>query len=156
MSSPTPIKAALQSESPIDAIQVQGWVRTRRDSKDFSFIELNDGSSLRNLQIIARDSLSNYAEIQKLTAGASVRVSGALVASQGKGQSVEIQAKSITVVGWVDDPDTYPVSAKRHTFEYLREVAHLRPRTNTFGAVERVRHTLAMAVHRFFHERGFC
>jgi len=153
MSSPTPIKAALQSESPIDAIQVQGWVRTRRDSKDFSFIELNDGSSLRNLQIIARDSLSNYAEIQKLTAGASIRVSGALVASQGKGQKWELVANKIDIVGQADD--SYPLQKKGHTPEFLREIAHLRPRSNLFGSVFRVRSRLAFAIHNFFQERGF-
>src|ERR1700716_1516753 len=101
--SPTPIKDALQSTAPIDSIQVQGWVRTRRDSKDFSFIELNDGSSLRNLQIIARNTLPNYLDIQKLTTGASVRVSGALVASQGKGQKWELVADKIDIVGAADD-----------------------------------------------------
>src|SRR2546430_14934180 len=103
MSSPTPIKAALQSETAIDAIQVQGWVRTRRDSKDFSFIELNDGSSLKNLQIIGRNSLPNYADVQKLGTGASVRVNGALVASQGKGQNWELIADKIDIVGSAED-----------------------------------------------------
>src|ERR1700726_3185240 len=153
MSSPTPIKAALQSETAIDAIQVQGWVRTRRDSKDFSFVELNDGSSLRNLQIIARNSLPNYAEIQKLTTGASVRVTGALVASQGKGQKWELVADKIDVVGLADD--SYPLQKKGHTPEFLREIAHLRPRSNLFGCVFRVRSRLALAVHQFFQERGF-
>src|SRR5215831_15108233 len=97
--SPTPIKDALRSDAPTDPIRVQGWVRTRRDSKDFSFIELNDGSSLRNLQVVARNSLPNYGEIQKLTTGASIRVSGALVASQGKGQKWELVADKIDIVG---------------------------------------------------------
>src|SRR6266513_2581744 len=101
--SPTPVKDALQSNAPIDTIQVQGWVRTRRDSKDFSFVELNDGSSLRNLQIIARNTLPKYAEIQRLTTGASIRVSGALVASQGKGQKWELIADKIDIVGSSDD-----------------------------------------------------
>src|SRR2546430_13290786 len=153
MSSPAPIKAALQSESPIDAIQVQGWVRTRRDSKGFSFIELNDGSSLRNLQIIARNSLPNYAEIQKLTAGASIRVSGALVASQGKGQKWELVANKIDIVGQADD--SYPLQKKGHTPEFLREIANLRPRSNLFGSVFRVRSRLAFAIHNFFQGRGF-
>src|SRR5438270_6615577 len=153
MSSPTPIKAESQSEPPIDAIQVQGWVRTRRDSKDFSFIELNDGSSLRNLQIIARNSLSNYTDIQKLTTGASLRVSGALVASQGKGQKWELIADKIDIVGLADD--SYPLQKKGHTPEFLRETAHLRPRSNLFGSVFRVRSRLAFAIHKFFQERGF-
>src|SRR5260370_22490052 len=125
--STTPVKDALQSNGPIDAIQVQGWVRTRRDSKDFSFIELNDGSSLRNLQIIARNTLPNYAEIQRLTTGASIRVSGALVASQGKGQKWELVPDKLDVVGVTDD--SYPLQKKGHTPELLREIAHLRPRS---------------------------
>src|SRR5262252_4692684 len=153
MISPTPIKAALQSERAIDGIQVQGWIRTRRDSKDFSFIELNDGSSLRNLQIIARNTLSNYAEIQRLTTGASVRVEGALLASQGKGQKWELVADKIDIVGLAED--SYPLQKKGHTPEFLREIAHLRPRSNLFGCVFRVRSRLAFAVHQFFQERGF-
>ena len=142
------------------AVAVRGWVRTRRDTKvggGLSFIHLSDGSSFHPIQVVASaETVSNYQnEILKLNTGCSVIVEGTLVASQGKGQSVEIQAKSVRVLGWVDDPDTYPVAAKRHTFEYLREIAHLRPRTNTFSAIARVRHCLAMAVHRFFHERGF-
>ncbi|HEY1489550.1 MAG TPA: OB-fold nucleic acid binding domain-containing protein, partial [Verrucomicrobiae bacterium] len=151
--SPTPIKAALESNAPIDSIQVQGWVRTRRDSKDFSFIELNDGSTLRNLQVIARNSLPNYADVQKLTTGASLRVSGALVASQGKGQKWELVADQIDIVGLADD--SYPLQKKGHTPEFLREIAHLRPRSNLFGSVFRVRSRLAFAIHRFFQERGF-
>src|ERR1700720_1347077 len=153
MTSPTSIKAELQRETPIDAIQVQGWVRPRRDSKDFSFVELNDGSSLRNLQIIARNSLPNYADIQKLTTGASLRVSGALVASQGKGQKWELIAREIDIVGGSDY--SYPLQKKGHTPEFLREIAHLRPRSNLFGAVFRVRSRLAFAIHQFFQERGF-
>src|SRR5438309_34507 len=153
MSSPTPIKTALQGEAPIDAIQVQGWVRTRRDSKDFSFIELNDGSSLKNVQVIARNSLPNYADIQKLTTGASVRISGALIASQGKGQKWELVADKVDIVGAADD--TYPLQKKGHTPQFLREIAHLRPRSNLFGCVFRVRSRLAFAIHKFFQERGF-
>ena len=137
----------------MNAIQVQGWVRTRRDSKDFSFIELNDGSSLRNLQIIARNSLSNYAEIQRLTTGASVRVEGALIASQGKGQKWELVADKIDIVGLAEE--SFPLQKKGHTPEFLREIAHLRPRSNLFGSVFRVRSRLAFAVHQFFQERGF-
>ena len=148
-----PIKDALQSTVPMDAIQVQGWIRTRRDSKDFSFIELNDGSSLRNLQIIARDSLPNYSDVQKITTGASIAVQGALVASQGKGQKWELVADKIDIIGTADD--SYPLQKKGHTPEFLREIAHLRPRSNLFGSVFRVRSRLAFAVHKFFQERGF-
>ena len=151
--SPTTVKDALQSKDPIDAIHVQGWVRTRRDSKDFSFIELNDGSSLRSLQIIAKNTLPNYAALQRLTTGASVRVQGALVASQGKGQKWELVADSIEIVGASDD--SYPLQKKGHTPEFLREIAHLRPRSNLFGCVFRVRSRLAFAIHQFFQERGF-
>jgi asparaginyl-tRNA synthetase len=151
--SPTSVKDSLRSAMPVPEILVQGWIRTRRDSKDFSFIELNDGSSLRNLQIIARDSLPNYADIQKLTTSASVRVSGALVASQGKGQKWELVADKIDIVGAAED--SYPLQKKGHTPEFLREIAHLRPRSNLFGSVFRVRSRLAFAIHKFFQERGF-
>ena len=151
--SSTSIKDALHSSAPIDAIQVQGWVRTRRDSKDFSFIELNDGSSLRSLQVIARNSLSNYADVQRLTTGSSVVAQGALVASQGKGQKWELVADAIEIVGGADE--TYPLQKKGHTPEFLREIAHLRPRSNLFGCVFRVRSRLAFAVHQFLQERGF-
>ena len=143
----------MQRSEPISAIQVQGWVRTRRDSKDFSFIELNDGSCLRNLQIIAKNTLPNYAAVQRLTTGASVVVGGELVASQGKGQSWEVAAESVEIVGGADD--TYPLQKKGHTPEFLREIAHLRPRSNLFGCVFRVRSRLALAIHQFFQERGF-
>ncbi len=151
--SPTPIKDALQSTAPIDAIQVQGWVRTRRDSKDFSFIELNDGSSLRNLQIIARNTLPNYADVQRLATGTSISVRGALVPSQGKGQTWELVADKIDIVGTADD--SYPLQKKGHTPEFLREIAHLRPRSNLFGCVFRARSRLAFTVHEFFQDRGF-
>ena len=151
--SPTSIRDALQSTAPTGAIQVQGWVRTRRDSKDFSFIELNDGSSLRNLQIIARNTLQNYAAVQRLTTGASIRVTGALVASQGKGQKWELVADNIDILGTADD--SYPLQKKEHTPEFLREIAHLRPRSNLFSSIFRVRSRLAFAVHQFFQERGF-
>src|SRR5256714_6980409 len=151
--SPTSINAALQSEQPVDAIQVQGWVRTRRDAKDFSFIELNDGSSLRNLQIIARNSLANYAAIQRLITGASIIVGGALAASQGKGQQWELIADDVTIIGASDE--SYPLQKKGHTPEFLREIAHLRPRSNLFGCVFRVRSRLAFAIHQFFQKRGF-
>jgi asparaginyl-tRNA synthetase len=138
-------------------VTVKGWIRTRRDSKGgFSFLAINDGSCFDSIQAVAPNTLANYAsDVMKLTAGCSVIVSGKLVKSQGKGQAFEIQADDVKVIGFVDDPDTYPIQPKQHSFEYLREVAHLRSRTNTFGAIARVRHTLSMAIHRFFHERGF-
>jgi len=151
--SPSSIKTALGSSAPISAILVQGWVRTRRDSKDFSFIELNDGSSLRNLQVIARNSLPNYAAVQRLNTGASVAVRGELVESQGKGQNWELVAQEIVIVGGSDE--SYPLQKKGHTPEFLREIAHLRPRSNLFGSVFRVRSHLAFAIHRFFQDRGF-
>src|SRR6266550_348975 len=137
---PTSIKDALQSTAPVAAIHVQGWVRTRRGSKDFSFIELNDGSSLRNLQIIAKDTLSNYGAVQHLTTGASIIVQGELVPSQGKGQNWEVVAEEVEIIGGTDD--TYPLQKKGHTPEFLREIAHLRPRSNLFGCVFRVRSRL--------------
>jgi asparaginyl-tRNA synthetase len=138
-------------------VLVQGWVRTRRDSKaGFSFIHLNDGSSFGNLQLVADKDLPNYNnEILKLTSGASLQCRGTVVESKGRGQSLEIQAESIEVLGLVDDPDTYPIQPKQHSFEFLRTVAHLRPRTNTFGAVTRVRHVAARAIHEFFDQNGY-
>ncbi|HET9624742.1 MAG TPA: asparagine--tRNA ligase [Kofleriaceae bacterium] len=140
-----------------DRITIEGWVRTRRDSKaGLSFLAIHDGSCFDALQVVAPAELANYqTDILKITTGCAVRATGEVVASQGKGQSVELRGETIEVVGWVDDPDHYPMQPKRHTMEYLREVAHLRVRTNVIGAVTRVRHTLAQAVHRFFHERGF-
>ncbi len=138
-------------------ITVRGWVRTRRDSKaGLSFIAVHDGSCFDTLQAVAKADLPNYAsEIARLSAGCSIIATGQLVASQGKGQSVELEATSIEVAGFVDDPEKYPIQPKAHSLEYLRDVAHLRPRTNVIGAVTRVRHTLAQAVHRFFHDDGF-
>ena len=138
-------------------VAVQGWVRTRRDSKaGLSFLQINDGSCFAGLQVVADGTLPNYTrEILHLGSGCAVTVQGELVESLGRGQSVEIRATEITVKGWVDDPDTYPISPKRHSFEFLREVAHLRPRTNTFGAVARVRNCLAQAVHQFFDSNGY-
>ncbi len=153
MVSATSVKDALERSAPADALTVQGWVRTRRDSKEFSFLELNDGSCLRNLQIIARNSLPNYEAVQRLTTGASIRARGPLVASQGKGQSWELVADEIEIVGASDE--TYPLQKKGHTPEFLREISHLRPRSNLFGCVFRVRSRLAFAVHQFFQERGF-
>ena len=138
-------------------VTVKGWVRTRRDSKaGLSFVQVHDGTCFDAIQVVAPNELPNYeAEVQKLSAGCSVICTGELVESQGKGQSVEIKAAAIEVVGWVEEPETYPVQPKRHSMEFLREVAHLRPRTNTFSAVTRVRNCLAQATHRFFHEQGF-
>ena len=138
-------------------VTVKGWVRTRRDSKaGLSFLHVHDGTCFDPIQVVAPGSLANYdSEIVRLTAGCSVVCTGKLVESQGKGQSVEIQASAVEVLGWVDDPETYPMQPKRHSMEYLREVAHLRPRTNVIGAATRVRNCLAQATHRFYHERGF-
>jgi asparaginyl-tRNA synthetase len=137
--------------------RVQGWVRTRRDSKaGLSFIALNDGSCQDTLQVVAPGTLANYREeVQALTTGCAIEVAGTVVASEGRGQRWELQADRLQVLGWVEDPDTYPVPAKRHTMEYLREVAHLRPRTNTFAATTRVRHALARAIHGFLDAEGF-
>lgn len=138
-------------------VSIAGWVRSRRDSKaGLSFVAVNDGSCFDSVQAVIPDTLSNYeSEVKKLSAGCAVRIIGTLVESEGKGQSVEIQATQVNVVGWVDEPESYPIAKKRHTFEYLRTVAHLRPRTNAFGAVTRVRNSVAQAVHRYFHERGY-
>jgi len=138
-------------------VTVRGWVRTRRDSKaGLSFVNVSDGSCFAPIQVVAPATLANYeSEVKHLTTGCSVIATGTLVPSQGQGQSFEIQASRIEVVGWVEDPLTYPMQPKQHSLEYLREYAHLRPRTNLFGAVTRIRHCLAQAVHRFFHERGF-
>jgi asparaginyl-tRNA synthetase len=152
------VKQALRGQVPAGTeVEVCGWVRTRRDSRaGISFINVHDGSCQDPLQVVAPSSLPNYAaEVQRLTAGASVRCTGTLVQSQGKGQALEVQATQVEVLGLVDDPETYPVQPKQHTAEFLREVAHLRPRTNTFGAITRIRHSAAFAVHRFFTDEGF-
>ncbi|HDS3818614.1 asparagine--tRNA ligase [Morganella morganii] len=153
-----PVVDVLQGRVPVDSeVTVQGWVRTRRDSKaGISFLAVYDGSCFNPVQAVIENSLPNYNdEVLHLTAGCSVEVTGKVVASPGQGQSFEIHASQVRVVGMVDDPDTYPMAAKRHSVEYLREVAHLRPRTNLIGAVARVRHTLSQALHRFFDEQGF-
>ncbi|MBB6096327.1 asparaginyl-tRNA synthetase [Povalibacter uvarum] len=152
------VASVLAGRIPLDeVVTLKGWVRTRRDSKaGFSFLAVSDGSCFDNVQIVAPNTLANYTtEVLQLTTGCAVACTGKLVRSQGKGQAIEMQADAVEVIGWVEHPDTYPVSPKQHTFEYLREVAHLRPRTNTFGAVTRVRHALAMAAHQFFHDNGF-
>ena len=152
------VRAILAGEAPADTpVMVKGWVRTRRDSKaGISFVHLSDGSCFHPVQVVAPNTLPNYAdEIQKLTAGCAIEATGTIVPSPAKGQPFEMQATAIKVVGWIDDPDTYPISPKHHTMEYLREVAHLRPRTNVIGAATRVRHTLAKAIHRYFNDNGF-
>ena len=142
---------------PGEAVTLKGWVRTRRDSKaGLSFINVHDGSGQAPIQVVASRDLPNYeAEILRLTTGASLVVEGELVATPGRPQPVEVHAKAVQVLGLVDDPETYPIQPKQHSMEFLRSVAHLRVRTNTFGAVARVRHALAMAVHRFYDQRGF-
>jgi len=150
--------AILAGQAPKDApVTVKGWVRTRRDSKaGISFVHVSDGSCFHPVQVVAPSTLPNYAnEVLHLTAGCSVEATGNIVPSPAKGQPFEMQASAIKVVGWVEDPDSYPIQPKPHTLEFLREVAHLRPRTNVIGAVTRVRHTIAQAIHRFFHENGF-
>jgi asparaginyl-tRNA synthetase len=151
------VRALLQRTDYGSPVILHGWVRTRRDSKGgFSFLEINDGSSLAGIQVIAESSLMNYeSEVLRLGTGCSVRVAGELRESPGKGQAVEILAREIEVLGWVEDPDSYPLQKKRHSMEFLREVAHLRPRSNTIGAMARVRNTLSTAVHEFFQQRGF-
>lgn len=152
------VQKILGGEAPPDTrVTVKGWVRTRRDSKaGISFVNVSDGSCFHPIQVVAPDTLANYAdEIAHLTAGCSVEATGLIVPSPAKGQPFEMQATAIKVVGWVDDPDTYPIQPKAHSMEYLREVAHLRSRTNIIGAVTRVRHTIAQAIHRFFDEQKF-
>lgn len=152
------IAACLNGAIDVDSeVTISAWARTRRDSKaGFSFLQCHDGSCFDPIQVVVPNDLANYeSEVLKITAGCSVEVSGTLVASQGKGQAYEIQAKRVTVIGWVENPDQYPIQAKKHNFEFLREVAHLRPRTNTFGAVTRVRHCAQQAIHRFFDQQGF-
>ncbi len=149
------IKNILQQKPVGQHVAVAGWVRTKRDTGSFSFVEVNDGSCLANLQIIAEEKLDNYgAEIKQLSTGASVMVEGALEKSPAKGQDVELHATRFRVIGKAD-PETYPLQKKRHSFEFLREISHLRPRTNALGAVARVRSRLAYAVHQFFQDRGF-
>ena len=156
--SKTAIVEIFNSKFPIGTkVTVQGWIRTRRDSKaGISFLAIYDGSCFDPIQAVVPAELDNYAsEVQNLTAGCSVQITGELVESPGKGQSFEIQATTVNVLGFVQDPDTYPMSAKRHSIEHLREHAHLRPRTNIIGAVTRVRNCLSHAIHNFFYEKGF-
>ncbi|MDY6148414.1 MAG: asparagine--tRNA ligase [Porphyromonas sp.] len=149
------IKDLLKSTDLLEQeVTVRGWVRTRRGNKSVSFIALNDGSTINNIQVVADNSLFSADLISLITTGAGIGVTGKLVSSQGKGQSVEIQATSIEVYGTAD-PNTYPLQKKGHSLEFLREIAHLRPRTNTFGAVLRIRHQMSYAIHTFFHNKGY-
>ena len=143
----------LKESSPSDNVLIKGWLRTRRDSKNFSFLEVNDGSCLKNIQIIADSALDNYTEITSLTIGSAVCIRGSLVKSQGKGQTLEIQAQSIEIISLA--PESYPLQKKRHTDEFLRTIAHLRPRTNKYGAMFRIRSELSYATHKFFRDKAF-
>jgi asparaginyl-tRNA synthetase len=152
------VREILAGHAPKDApVTVKGWVRTRRDSKaGISFVHVSDGSCFHPVQVVAPNTLPNYTnDILKLSAGCAVEAVGTIVPSPAKGQPFEMQASAIRVIGWVDDPETYPIQPKPHTLEFLREVAHLRPRTNVIGATTRVRHTIANAIHRFFDQNGF-
>ncbi len=151
------ISKLLRGEVAVEAsVTIRGWVRTARHSKaGFSFINMHDGSCFDPIQVLVDSDLEGYEDVLKLSTGCAVVFSGLLVESKGKGQSVELQAKTVEIVGWVDNPETYPMQPKRHSMEFLRDNAHLRPRTNLIGAVARVRNTLAQATHRFFAEQGF-
>ena len=151
----TKIVDVLKSEAFGTTVNVKGWVRTRRGSKQVSFIALNDGSTINNVQIVVDVDKLGEEFLKPITTGASISVNGTLVQSQGKGQNVEIQATEIEIYGSAD-PNTYPLQKKGHSMEFLREIAHLRPRTNTFGAVFRIRHNMAYAIHKFFHATPLC
>jgi len=148
------VKAALASDAPMDSIRIQGWVRTRRDSKDFSFLEINDGSCLKNIQVIIDKDTPAFADLKDIQTGASIEVSGALMESPGKGQRWEIKARDLKLFG-AADPESYPLQKKRHSDEFLRTMAHLRPRTNKYGALFRIRSESAFSVHQYFRDRGF-
>lgn len=148
------IKKLIESAPLGEQVNIKGWVRTKRGSKYVAFIAVNDGSCITNLQVVAPVEKFDPELLKSITTGSSLSVTGTLVESQGKGQSMEIQAEEIEVYG-LADAETYPLQKKGHTLEFLREVAHLRPRTNTFGAVFRIRHNMAYAIHKFFHDRGF-
>ena len=153
----TSVKDALGNDELLNQeVELNGWVRSRRSSKGgFSFIHINDGSCFDNIQAVADEKLANYGDILELSSGFSVRLAGKVVESGGKGQDREIQASQLSIVGAVEDPENYPISKKQHSFEYLRTMAHLRPRTNTFGAMTRVRHAISHAVHEYFNSNGF-
>jgi asparaginyl-tRNA synthetase len=147
------IKQLLKASSPSEEVLIKGWLRTKRQSKDFSFLEINDGSCLANMQVFADKNLSNYADIGSLTTGSAVSLSGTMVESPGKGQKWEIQAKSLEIIHLA--PESFPLQKKRHTDEFLRSIAHLRPRTNKYGAAFRIRSEMAYAIHKFYKEKGF-
>ena len=149
----TKIFKLMKSDNPIEQVLIKGWVRTRRDSKGFSFIEVNDGSSLKNIQVVADEKLFNYQDIKKLTTGSAIAVKGRLVASQGGGQRWEIHSDDLQIIQLA--PEDYPLQKKRHTDEFLRTISHLRPRTNKYGAAFRIRSEMAYGIHKFFRERGF-
>jgi len=149
----TKIFKLLKSQSPIDQVLIKGWVRTRRDSKGFSFLEVNDGSSLKNMQVLADETLPNYEDIKKLTTGSALSVTGKLIESRGGGQLWELQAGTVEVIHLA--PEDFPLQKKRHTDEFLRTIAHLRPRTNKYGAAFRIRSETAYGIHKFFRDRGF-
>lgn len=154
----TAIKECLAfTSAPAETIMVQGWIKTRRDSKaGFSFIQLNDGSCFNSLQLVVPHTLSNYeSDVLKANSGCSIQATGHLVPSQGKGQAYEMQVNAIEVIGFVDQPETYPIQPKKHSLEFLRDMAHLRARTNTFSAVTRIRNEVSFAIHQFFQEQGF-
>jgi asparaginyl-tRNA synthetase len=149
----TKINKLLKASVPINKVLIKGWVRTRRDSKDFSFMEINDGSCLKNIQVIADSELADYEAVKKVTTGSAVAVTGSLIDSPGRGQKWEIKALEVEIISIA--PDSYPLQKKRHTDEFLRTIAHLRPRTNKYGAGFRIRSELSFAIHRFFKEKGF-
>ncbi|MCG8616499.1 MAG: asparagine--tRNA ligase [Desulfobacterales bacterium] len=149
----TKINALLELGTSPGQVRINGWVRTKRDSKEFSFLEINDGSCLANIQVIANNDLSNYEDVQSLTTGSAVGITGELVESPGKGQKWEIQAGGVEVISIA--PETYPLQKKRHSDEFLRTIAHLRPRTNKYGAAFRIRSEMAYAVHKFYRDKGF-
>ena len=150
----TKISAILQNPTLNQNILVKAWVRTKRGNKNVNFIALNDGSTIENLQVVAESSLFSDESLKDVTTGACIAVKGILKESQGAGQSIELEAESIEVLGKAD-PETYPLQPKKHSLEFIREIAHLRPRTNLFGAIFRIRHQLSYAVHTFFHQKGF-
>ena len=147
------IKDVFAKKPLMQKIEIRGWLKTRRDSKDFSFLEVNDGSCIGNLQVIAPSDLKNYHDdVLKLHTGCSLLVQGLLIESPAKGQEVELHVERLEVYGWAD-PDTYPLQKKRHSFEFLRSIAHLRPRTNSLGAIARIRSSLSFGVHKFLRNR---
>src|SRR5690606_30232237 len=150
----TKIKVLLSSGEVGQKVLVKGWVRTKRESKNVVFVALNDGSVINNLQVVLDPSLFDSGIFPKISTGASLSVSGTLVASQGQGQAVELNAEEVEILGTAD-PEKYPLQPKKHSLEFLREIAHLRPRTNTFSAILRIRHAMTFAIHQFFNDRGF-